>query len=133
MEHDRRYAPHWVVFSLTYMAGVLMAFITENLALFMLYSPDQTGSGAALTWVLTISTLLAGLAGLGVFQAIFGTVTGRWRGWRFWLIAPVLVYGLAIASGYWVISGYISLPEAAAILLGLPFALGLLALRLTRR
>ena len=133
MGDAHRHAPHWLVFSLTYLAAVLVAFIAENLALFILYSPDQIGTVAALARVLAISTFLAGLAGLGVFQAIFGTITGRWRGWRFWLIAPLPVYGSAIAAGYWVMSGYISLPEAAAILLGLPFGLGLCALRLTRR
>lgn len=119
------------MFSLTYMVGVLVAFVVGNLALFILYDPDRIGSGADVTRILLIGTLLACLAGVGVFQAIFGTVTGRWRGWRFWLIAPALVYGLTIMSGNWAISGYVSFPEAAAILLGLPFGLGLWALQLT--
>ena len=131
MGDDHRHAPHWVVFSLTYMVGALAAFIVGNLALLVLYDPDQIGSVAELGRTLLIATLLAGLAGLGVFWAIFGTVTGRWRGWRFWLIAPALVYGAAMMSGYWLMSGHISFPEAAAILLGLPFGLGFLALRLT--
>ena len=36
---------------------------------------------------LPMAYLLTPLAVLAVFQIVFGALTGRWRGWRFWALA----------------------------------------------
>ena len=32
-----------------------------------------------------LAYLLPPIVGLALFQLVFGTCTGRWRGWRFWM------------------------------------------------
>ncbi|WP_374633185.1 hypothetical protein [Paracoccus sp. (in: a-proteobacteria)] len=132
MGKDLRHAPHWVVFCLTYMAAIVVAFIVGNLASFFLYRPDEIGSYADVTRSFLHDLYLAGIAGLATFQAIFGRVTGRWRGWRFWVIGPALLYGAGKLSANWLASGHLSYLDAATNFLVPPFVLGLLFLQLGR-
>lgn len=123
---SRSSLPHWLSFTLAYLVGLGVAWLLLEQVAGTYFAPDLSPSAERR---LMIMGALAPLAGLAAFQLIFGLLSGRWRGWRFWLIAPALVYAVAITSGYFMMRGYISLTEAAVILLGLPFGLGLWALR----
>ncbi|WP_405405760.1 hypothetical protein [Paracoccus sp. Ld10] len=65
-----------------------------------------------------LAYLLPPVVGLAVFQLVFGTATGRWRGWRFWaasLPVSATIWGaglIALLGGY--ASWQIALGGAAA-------------------
>lgn len=66
---------------------------------------------------LPLAYVLTPLLGLALFQLVFGLLTGRWRGWRFWaIVAPfsAAVWGLDVVSA---ISAQLSpLPALLAVL-----------------
>ncbi|MBK4215323.1 hypothetical protein JJJ17_05225 [Paracoccus caeni] len=84
------------------------------------------GPSVALSWI-------SPLAGIAVFQLIFGFGTECWRGLRFWLLAPVTVYfWLAVFLAIFM-SGYVN-PTVAGIGAALAiFLSGAVALQKTLR
>ncbi|PZO67468.1 MAG: hypothetical protein DI498_03860 [Paracoccus denitrificans] len=76
-------------------------------------------------------SLLAPLAGLAAFQLLFGSVTGRWRSWRFWVIAPLVIYGTLLSMVK--LADTISISNVLTIGLTAPFILGLCALIISIR
>lgn len=76
-------------------------------------------------------SLPAPLAGLAAFQLLFGSVTGRWRSWRFWVIAPLVIYGTVLSMV--ALADTISISNVLPIGLMVPFSLGLCALIISIR
>mgnify|MGYP003428062026 CR=1 FL=1 len=94
------------------------------------FAPDLS-AGAELVVMLGF---LAPLAGLAVIQLVMGLSEERqWRGWRFWLIAPPLVYGTiarAVAAGD---TGRLDLGQRLGLGLATMFVLGWVLLCLSAR
>lgn len=77
--------------------------------------------------------VLPPLAGLALFQLLFGGLTGLWRGARFWvtalaIVAPVWASGLAL-----VLDARLSPLAGLGLVLALLALAGLIALRRTRQ
>ncbi|WCR01970.1 hypothetical protein [Paracoccus saliphilus] len=81
----------------------------------------------------TILIMLTPLGGLAIFQLVFGLTTRRWRAFRFWLYAPLIVYLIIGLIGLAVFSGTVSVIEAAVLAAVLIFAVGLYLLTLPKR
>lgn len=101
-------------FLLAFIAGAAAAGAVYYLGVIgMLGTPGAMNVGYLLT-------VMSPLAGLSVFQLLFG-MTGRWRGWRFWAVALPVVYliilGLFVLALQGMLQMTVALPVAAVLLL----------------
>ena len=78
-----------------------------------------------------IMTFLAPLAGLAMFQLLFG-MTGRWRSGLFWIIAPVIVYLVMLLCAWLTLKGGVSIIVAVTISIVLLLLAGIWGLALTQ-
>ena len=90
----RRAALITLWFTLAYVAACALAWFVAASITVNIFSPG--GSVDHIPMVL----VLPPLAGLALFQLVFGLVTGIGRGWRFWALGLPLVYA-AVAVGLW--------------------------------
>lgn len=119
----------YVIYAVAFAAGAAVSWAFMSFFAGQALAPDQSlpvGLLIFLTW-------LSPLAGLAVFQILFGLLTRHWRGARFWLVAPAVVYGvLAIFFGI-VFLGFGDLVEASVGALVAIFICGLLLLHRSLR
>ncbi len=120
--------PTWLTFVLAYMAGLAAAWFVLGQTAGRYFAPDLSASAER---VVILGAVLAPLAGLALFQLVFGLLTRRWRSLWFWLVAPIIVYIVLAGAMALLLRGMITMPEAVVLALLLPFACGLVALRLT--
>ena len=79
-----------------------------------------------------LAYLLPPIVGLALFQLVFGTCTGRWRGWRFWAAAiplSAVIWGAALMA---LLGGHASWQAALGVAAVGHVAAGLAALSLTQ-
>lgn len=115
-----------IAYVLAFAAAVGLTWGLFSLQVQLTFDPERSSLSPVLFYA-------APLAGAALFQLIFGGITGKWRGWRFWLIAipaVYLSYFLFVIPAF--ITGYSSLEKVAAVALSVPFIIGLVALYLTR-
>ena len=77
--------------------------------------------------------LLPPVVGLALFQLVFGTCTGRWRGWRFWVAAlplSAIIWGAGLVA---LLGGHVSWQAALGAAAAGHVLAGLTALSLARR
>lgn len=68
---------------------------------------------------------------LALFQIVFGAITGRWRGWRFWAVAVPFVALVWLLGLIAVLTANVHAGAALAAVLAAKVAFGLWALRAT--
>lgn len=77
---------------------------------------------------LPLAYVLPPLVGLALFQLVFGTLAGRWRGLRYWLIAlplSAVIWGGALVL---LLDGRLTVGQALAAAVAGHLAAGLVAL-----
>lgn len=90
----------FVVYPLAFGLALAMTWAFSYLAMRGLMAAPFAGPAPNLDGPTRLVLWLAPLAGLSVFQLIFGLIAERWRGWRFWAFAPWLTY-LPLALAEW--------------------------------
>ena len=120
-----RRIPDWVGFLLAFLAGYVTAWAVLFSGVFGLFGDDTPAVEAILLLP------FFPLAGLAVFQLLFG-MTGRWRGWRFWVIATPITYAVLLITAMPILQNKISQVAGTVICAGLLLRAGFLALRWTK-
>lgn len=126
--------PGWVVYFLVYPLAfglaLAMAWAFAYLSALHHLSPAPLiGPAGGLDGPALLVFWLAPLAGLAVFQLIFGLIAEHWRGWRFWAYAPWLTYLPLVAAFRLALGLRLPLLPAMAAGFAVVFLIGLAILR----
>lgn len=103
-----------------WLAGLTASWWVLAMTAGRYFAPDLS---ARAEWVLLLG-FLAPMAGLAAIQLVLGLSIRRWRGWRFWLIAPPLVYGVIGLGFAGIFAGFVTLIEGLVLGLLALFVLG---------
>jgi hypothetical protein len=95
-----------VAFLLAYVAGLVATWMALGLVVTTVFKGPDTE--------VPLLVLILPVVGLAVFQLLFGSMTGRWRGWQFWLWAGGLAYGLGGLTVWTSTMGWVGAPAALA-------------------
>lgn len=124
---NRRVSPlilNLVAFALAYATSVFATLVFVRALAMPLFAGGASSSrGGYLIF-------LAPLGGLALFQLLFG-LTGRWRGFGFWRIAPLIVYGILLLCWQGLIYGQLTAIMAIWLAVGLVALAGVAALFLS--
>lgn len=125
-----------LAYVLAFVAGVAVIYLVVTLSAQIMLGPGIGGGGIVggggmaagfiLNW-------LSPLAGVAVFQLLFGFGTGRWRNARFWMIAPLATYAIVGLSFLLMGTGLLDLRATVILALVALFSAGIVALTLSAR
>lgn len=120
-----------LAYVLAFVAGVAVTYLVVTLSAQMMLGPGIVGGGGMAEGV--ILNWLSPLAGMAVFQLLFGFGTGRWRNARFWMIAPLVTYAIVGLSFLLMGTGLTDLRATVILALVALFSAGIFALTLSAR